>query len=154
MVEVIYLGDATFEPAPIALLNRVIAPKLKNVADPVAIDLVRFDVAVSNSAVRDIYRSSPPLVVAPGAPAGATLVGNLIGQLLVAAFQGGASNQSVVIRIEVRVASGPVEITDYGALYSGRSISDAIQTVLPRALDSLANRVAEANNIPSPTSKP
>ena len=152
--EVVYLGDQTFEPAPVALLNRVISPKLENTGDPFAIDLVRFDVGVSNSAVRDIYRSSPPLVIVSGAPAGATVTGNLIGRLLLAAFQGGTSNQSVVVRIEIRIPSGPVEITDFGALYSGRSISDAIQTVLPRALDSLANRVAEANNIQSKTSKP
>jgi hypothetical protein len=154
MAEVIYLGDETFEPAPVSLLNRVVSSKLKNAAGPFVIELVRFDVAVSNSAVRDIYRSSPPLAVASGAPVGPTIAGNLIGRLLLAAFQGGASNQTVVVRIEIRAPSGPVEITDYGALYSGRSISDAIQTVLPRALDSLGNRIAEANNLQSTPSKP
>jgi hypothetical protein len=146
LAQVLYLGDETFEPAPVSLLNRVISTKLKNAADPLVIELVRFDVAVSNSAVRDIYRSSPPTVAVAGAPVGATFVGNVIGRLLLAAFQG-APNQSVVVHIELRLPSGPVEITDYGALYSGRSISDAIQTVLPRALDSLSNRVAEATQI-------
>ncbi len=151
MTEVIFLGDETFEPAPVSMLNRAVSPKLKAAADPFVIELVRFDVAVSNSAVRDIYRSSPPLVVALGAPAGANVTGNLIGQLLYAAFQGGGSDQTVVVRIEIHTPSGPVEITDYGYLYSGRSITDAIQAVLPRALDSLGNRAAEANGLqPTP----
>jgi hypothetical protein len=151
MAEVIYLGDETFEPAPVSMLNRAVSPKLKDATNPFVIELVRFDVAVSNSAVRDIYRSSPPLVLASGAPAGANVVGNLIGRLLHAAFQLGGSNQTVVVRIEIRTPSGPVEITDYGALYAGRSITDAIQTVLPRALDSLGNRAAEAISLqPTP----
>jgi len=150
MPEVIYLGDETFEPAPVSMLNLAVSPKLNAAADPFVIELVRFDVAVSNSAVRDIYRSSPPLVMASGAPAGANVAGNLIGRLLYAAFQGGGSNQTVVVRIEIRTPSGPIEISDYGALYSGRSITDAIQAVLPRALDSLGNRAAEANG-PQPT---
>jgi hypothetical protein len=129
------------------MLSRAVSPKLRDAADPFVIELVRFDVAVSNSAVRDIYRSPSPLVVASGAPAGASVVGNLVGQLLQAAFQGGGSNQTVVVRIVIRTPSGPVEITDYGALYSGRSITDAIQDVLPRALDSLGSRAAEANGL-------
>ena len=41
MPEVIYLGDETFEPAPVSMLNLAVSPKLNAAADPFVIELVR-----------------------------------------------------------------------------------------------------------------
>jgi hypothetical protein len=110
----------------------------------ITVELLRFDVGISNSEVRDIYRSSSPAVIIQGVPPGPLVVGNVLGQLLLAAFDTRASNQSVIVNLQLRVPTGTtIDMNDYGALYSGRSISDAIQTVVPRALDSLALKLAQ-----------
>jgi hypothetical protein len=142
--EIVFLADSALDPPPSSLVNRFL--KVKNRSDSPALDveLVRFDVGISNSEIRDIYSQSPPTFIAPGTPIAATAIGNLLGQLLVAAFNGRASNQTVVVKVEVRALSREFEISDFGVLYSGRSISEAIQTVVPRALESLSGQIAAA----------
>lgn len=141
----VYLSDDAFEPTPASMVNRFVSSKMPHGSSPLRVDLIRFDVALSNSEVRDIYRTAPPAFLIVDAPVGANVVGNLVGMLLFAAFQGQAPDKSVHVKIEIGLPTGPVEIADYGMLYSGRSITEAIQTVLPRALDSLANRAVEAS---------
>lgn len=136
----VYLGDRNLSPAPVVLVGRYLA-KLRGPLAGEALELLRFDVGVSTSDVRDIYRQAPPLVTLAGAPAGPQVVGNLVGQLIVAAFQGTGPSQSVVVTIDIGTPAGTVSITDFGMLYAGRSIDAAVETVLPRALESLANRL-------------
>ena len=145
----VYLGDSALEPPPASLLTRFLASAADPSTTPLAIEIIRFDVGLSTSKVRDIYNTSPPIFIIGGAPAGATAIGNIVGQLLVAAFQGGGTNQSVVVNLEVRVAAESITVSDFGFLYSGRSISDAVETVLPRALATLSTKVADAIRNPA-----
>jgi hypothetical protein len=142
--EIVFLADSAFDPPPSSLVNRFLAVKNRSDSPALNVELVRFDVGISNSEIRDIYSQSPPIFIAPGAPIAANAIGNLLGQLAVAAFDGHASNQTVVVKIEVRALSREFEISDFGVLYSGRSITEAIQAVVPRALASLSGQIAAA----------
>jgi hypothetical protein len=139
----VYLGDSALDPPPVLLLTRFLAKGMDGSTASLAIELIRFDVGLSTSEVRDIYNTSPPIFIIGDAPAGATAIGNIVGQLLVAAFKGGSTNQSVVVNLEVRVAAEHITVSDFGLLYSGRSISDAVETVVPRALATLSAKVAD-----------
>lgn len=137
----VYLGDRNLDPPPMVLVRNALTGA-KGLDAASQVELVTFDVGVSTSEVRDIYRSSPPLFVGAG-PAGANVLGNLVGQLIVAAFQGTSPNQSVVVTVVVKSGTKTWSVTDFGMLHSGRSIAAAVEAVLPRALASLANRVGE-----------
>jgi hypothetical protein len=139
----VYLGDSALDPPPLSLLTRLLAKGADSSHTPLVIELIRFDVGLSTSEVRDLYNTSPPTFILGGAAAGTTAIGNLVGQLLVAAFKGGVTNQSVVVNLEVRIAGENVTVSDFGFLYSGRSISDAVETIVPRALGTLSAKVGE-----------
>jgi hypothetical protein len=145
----VFLGDSALDPPPVLLLTRFLAKGTDSSTAPLAIELIRFDVGLSTSEVRDIYNTSPPIFIIGDAPAGATAIGNVVGQLLVAAFKGGSTSQSVVVNLEVRVAAELLTVSDFGFLYSGRSISDAVEAVVPRALATLSAKVADAVRQPT-----
>jgi hypothetical protein len=142
--ETVYLGDSSFKPSPPQLIEYFLAGTRQGDGGPIAVELTRFDVGIASFEPVG-SRAPTPFVLIQGTPASATAVGNVLGQSLVALVGGGSATQSVFVTIDVRVAAKEVTISDYGSLYARRSASEALETVLVRALESLANRIAEAD---------
>lgn len=140
--ETVYLGDSSFKPSPPQLIEHFLAGAMQDDRRPIAVELIRFDVGIASFEPVG-SRAQTPFVLIQGAPASATAIGTVFGQSLVALVGGGSATQSVFVTIDIRVASKEVTISDYGSLYARRSASEALETVLVRALESLANRVAE-----------
>ena len=135
-----YLGDTATEPP----LDRLIAARVSALAPPVPVSIKRLEVGFWRGR-GGAGGGSMPYVYAPG-PVGAVIVGNLVGQGLVALAKGGAGADQKAYAsavIEVEIGGKTLWAGENVALGPFGSPEEAVERALETTLDRMAEQVRQ-----------
>jgi hypothetical protein len=134
-----YFADDTFEPTFIELLRYRLAdalpPHLRNARVELRQADIGFWIPLSSSPMGNAY-------VPSGAPAGAVILGNLLGYSIVQGIRRATANEFGVAYIVIAVDDQPVPASETVAISKDNKPDEAVRTAVVRALDILAQRVA------------
>ena len=138
-----YLGDTAVEPSSVSLLSSSIAKTLPNAFQRSTIELTRLDLGFWTTE-KIAMQTNTPIYVIQGAPAGANILGNLLGQAVVAAIRSSLPvgvRDAAVANIEFRVGTIPVKSVEIVAIQGSISPALALETAVMRALKNISEKM-------------
>jgi hypothetical protein len=138
-----YFGDRDVEPPPVDLLNSSIARTLPEAFHLSSIELTRLDLGFWTTEKLSL-QSTTPIFMVQGAPPGANIVGNLLGQAVVAAIRAALPTgvrDAAVANIEFRVGTFPVTSIEVVAIQGPITATQALETAVSRALKNISGKI-------------
>lgn len=149
-----YLGDSDIQPSLVGLVNDVVVratpPRLRD--QPVRLTKLEADfwhAPASNLG----SRSRTPITIIQGAPAGAVVVGNLLGYglLHLMGSKPGGSSRTQMARVYITVQIGSESVTGWHSdAIEQRTAEETMSFVAKRALEELEKNIAALEKEPKP----
>ena len=138
-----YLADEALVPPPVALLSGSIAKSLPHAFRNSPLELTRLDLGFWTTD-RISSPSNTQIVIIQGAPASATLVGNLVGHAIAKAIYAAVPvgvRDAAVANIEFRIGEFQITSIEIVAIQGSVSSTQALETAIARALTNLSGKI-------------